>query len=101
MHGQVFSDRTQYGDRHEHQQPEDDDNGPQREAEVALSARSDPLGFRSGGLGREESGERERRDDRDVREATSPGRSEMFQNGVLSPSPSNPDPLLAAAELNS
>ena len=25
----------------------------------------------------------------------------MFQNGVLSPSPSNPDPLLAAAEVNS
>ena len=99
---QVLGDRPEHGDRHEHQQPENDDHGPEREAEGRGVGAQGAGCIGGGGLGRERRRQRERRDDRDVAAESSITRPvDMFQKRVLSPRPSKPDPLLAADEVNS
>ena len=45
-HRQVLGDRAEHGDRHEHQQPENDDHGPQRDAERGAVGAQRSRGFR-------------------------------------------------------
>ena len=50
---QVLGDRAEHGDRHEHQQAEDDDDGPQRESERRAVGAKRPGGLRRRRLGRQ------------------------------------------------